>query len=179
MPALSSDPAAGGTFVSVGNRTEPFHHLLEAVRRGAEAGCLPLPLVVQHGHTPFELDGATVVQFMDMDAFLLHVRMARLLVIHGGAGSIISALRAGKVPVVMARTHARGEVLDDHQTEFVRGLGAQGRIVVLDASGDLCRVAAAALGQQAGRLVDGQPESPLLQRVREDLEQIARARCCT
>ena len=175
MQELSSEPPRGGTFVSVGNRTEPFHRLLDAVRIGVEAGCLPAPVTVQSGHTPFEHGAMSVVPFVDMDAFQGYVRRASLLVLHGGAGSLITALRAGAVPVVMARRHPSGEVLDDHQLELVRGLADLRRIVVIDTPQDICRAVEDVRALQREAAHEGSGPSSLAEHVRQDLAHVARS----
>jgi UDP-N-acetylglucosamine transferase subunit ALG13 len=59
-----------------------------------------------------------------------------LLIVHAGAGSVIHAIRAGKVPVVMPRRKALGEHMDDHQAEFAAALEQTGHVVVAhDAAG--------------------------------------------
>ena len=91
------------TFVSVGNANQPFSRLLEAVAILAEQGGLPLPVIVQHGHTPFVSTSCKAIDFMAMEDFSEYVQSAELLIIHAGAGSMIHACQAGKVPVVMPR----------------------------------------------------------------------------
>jgi len=108
----------------------PFTRLLQAVCDNAAV--LPRPIVVQHGHTPFDDPACEAVPFLKMEDFQHRVAEATLVILHGGAGSIITALQAGKRPLVMARRSGLGEHVDDHQQELVRELGAAGRIVVVE-----------------------------------------------
>jgi UDP-N-acetylglucosamine transferase subunit ALG13 len=123
------------TFVSVGNATQPFRRLLDEVAR--LAAVLPQPVVVQHGATPFQADACRALPFVDMNEFERLVASAELLILHAGAGSVIHAVRAGKVPVVMPRRALYGEHIDDHQIEFARALAAAGRVVVADDAAQL------------------------------------------
>jgi UDP-N-acetylglucosamine transferase subunit ALG13 len=123
------------TFVSVGNAHQPFTRLIRAVTAIAHA--LPQPVVVQHGHTPFDSFECGGVTFFDILAFESAVSEAEVLILHAGAGSVIHALGAGKAPVVMARRAAFGEHVDDHQVEFARELALTGRVVVVEHSADL------------------------------------------
>lgn len=118
------------TFVSVGNATQSFGRLLEEV--GRLALTMPQPVVVQRGETPFQSDSCRVIPFIPMSEFERMVAEAELVILHAGAGSVIHAVRAGKVPVVMPRRVQYGEIVDDHQVEFAKALSAVGRVVVAD-----------------------------------------------
>ena len=135
------------TFVSVGNPTQPFRRLLDAVTIIASE--LPQPVFVQSGSTPFHADGCESEPFLAMGEFENRVARSELLIMHAGAGSVIHAIRAGKVPVVMPRRAPHGEHVDDHQVEFARELARAGRIVVAEEPVDLLRVVREALVRQA------------------------------
>jgi UDP-N-acetylglucosamine transferase subunit ALG13 len=135
------------TFVSVGNATQPFARLLDGV--AAIASALPQPIFVQSGSTRFQAGGCTSVPYLAMSEFERCVRRSTLSIMHAGAGSVITAVRAGRVPVVMPRRARLGEVVDDHQEEFARELGAAGRIVIAADPGDLLSAAHEALARQA------------------------------
>jgi UDP-N-acetylglucosamine transferase subunit ALG13 len=118
------------TLVSVGNAYQPFTRLIHAVTSIAYA--LPRPVVVQHGHTPFESLECRGIAFLDMLAFESAISEAEVLILHAGAGSVIHALQAGKAPVIMARRAEFGEHVDDHQVEFARELALTGRVAVVE-----------------------------------------------
>jgi UDP-N-acetylglucosamine transferase subunit ALG13 len=123
------------TLVSVGNAHQPFTRLIHAITSIAHT--LPQPVVVQHGHTPFDSFECRGVTFLDMLAFESAVSEAEVLILHAGAGSVIHALGAGKAPVVMARRAEFGEHVDDHQVEFAREVALTGRVVVVEHIADL------------------------------------------
>lgn len=154
------------TFVSVGNATQPFRRLLDAVCELAPN--LPQPVFVQQGAAQdFSCPHCGGIAFMDMQAFEQQVAAAELLILHAGAGSVIHAVRAGKVPVVMPRRGRSGEHVDDHQLEFARELAATGKVVVAYDAATLAQAVAEALQRQraAGGVVAG--ESPLVGMVRK------------
>src|SRR4051794_18675758 len=101
------------TYVSVGNATQPFPRLLDAVIKIAYR--LPQPVIVQHGSTPFTSTHCIASPFVQMGEFERLIEQAELLILHAGAGSVIHAARAGKVPVVMPRRVQFAELVDDHQ----------------------------------------------------------------
>jgi beta-1,4-N-acetylglucosaminyltransferase len=119
------------TFVSVGNAIQPFNRLTEGVLKIAFK--LPQPVFVQHGNTPFPQDvGCITKPFIEMGEFSQCVAQADLLILHAGAGSVIHAVRAGKVPVVMPRRAKYGEHVDDHQVEFARALAGAGKVIMVE-----------------------------------------------
>ncbi len=134
------------TFVTVGNATQPFSRLLDAV--ATLVADLPQPVFVQHGSTPFAAEHCTCAAFVPMDEFERRVADADLLIMHAGAGSVLTAVRAGKVPVVMSRQAAHGEHVDDHQVEFARALAGIGRIVRAAEAPDLRTAVHTALARQ-------------------------------
>lgn len=157
------------TFVSVGNLKKPFHRLLQAVQENV--ALLPEPVIVQHGHTPFAAAGCRAVAFLKMEDFQREVASAEVVILHGGAGSIITALQAGQMPIVMPRRAGFGEHVDDHQQDLVREFFAAGRIFVANDSATL--VAAIDTALSAHRIPESlRPQDPslLAQLIRSDLE---------
>jgi len=139
------------TFVSIGNALQPFGRLLDEVARLANAGLLPQPVVVQHGHTPFSSQACSGVAFLELRRFEAEVERARLCIIHAGAGSVLYALRAGKVPVIMPRDPAHGEIIDDHQQELAGMLDKASLAVIAKEPSELESAVRRAEAMQAER----------------------------
>jgi UDP-N-acetylglucosamine transferase subunit ALG13 len=76
------------------------------------------------------LNGCNSKDFLRMDEFQQHVASADVLIMHAGAGSVIHAIRSGKVPVVVPRQAQLGEHIDNHQNEFANQLRDTGKAVV-------------------------------------------------
>jgi UDP-N-acetylglucosamine transferase subunit ALG13 len=83
-----------------------------------------------------------------MDEFIGHIHNADLLIMHAGAGSIMHAVEAGKVPVVMPRRAAFGEHVNDHQVEFAQALAEAGKVVMANTPDDLAHAVEEALARQ-------------------------------
>lgn len=116
-----------GTFVSIGNGTQSFRRLLDAVR--AIAPSLPQPVVVQHGRTPFAREpGIESFDFTDEAGFRSRLAACDLFITHGGGGSVFTAIRMGKKPVVAPRRQAEDEIVDDHQMYMAEELARLGKI---------------------------------------------------
>ena len=158
------------TFVSVGNATQPFDRLLRAVC--AIVAELPLPVIIQTGSADCVCAGAVARKFVAMDEFERLIVDASLVVMHAGAGSIIHAVRAGKMPVVMPRRAKYGEHIDDHQLEFARQLARAGLVTLAEEPEDLSAAVFAALERQ--RSGQALPRSAtMLQLVNETLRSYA------
>jgi UDP-N-acetylglucosamine transferase subunit ALG13 len=99
---------------------KPFDRLLAAF----DMLELDEELVVQHGVSPIRPRGARCVDFLPYADLVELVRSARVVVTHGGVGSILSALANGKRPIVVPRLAKHGEAVDDHQVEFARKIAA-------------------------------------------------------
>lgn len=121
-----------GTFVTVGSHDVPFDRLLEWVDDAGDAGLLPAPITVQRGVSTRQQRHGSSLPFLSPEEFGSAVRAARVVVSHAGAGAMATALRAGKVPLVMARRAESGEHVDDHQQQLVSRLDELGLVVAVE-----------------------------------------------
>ena len=133
------------TFVTIGNATQPFGRLLDAVTAYAKEW--PQPVTVQHGNTPFNSAHCVSRAFLEMSEFSELVEQSRLLIMHAGAGSLLHAIRVGKVPVVMPRRTKYGEIIDDHQLEFAKALADMGMVILAEEPRDLPQAVTEALSK--------------------------------
>ena len=163
------------TFVSIGNANQSFSRLLEAIAVLAEQGELPLPVIVQHGHTPFVSTSCKAIDFMAMEDFSEYVQSAELLIIHAGAGSMIHACQAGKVPVVMPRRACFAEHIDDHQVELVAAFEQSGLVVRIDDEEDLSDTARRAMKMQSEKELSKREEPMMIDMIRRKLAEINNA----
>jgi UDP-N-acetylglucosamine transferase subunit ALG13 len=156
------------TFVSLGTSREPFLRLLNAVEGLAAEGRIPLPVVVQSGHTSFESDACVVRPFLPMDEFEDAVKQAALVICQAGGGTVILARLHGKVPVVVPRLPDLGEVIDSHQVANARALDQAGQAVAVMDMMALAEGVSRAMSLQASGAGPG-GESKLVAAIREDL----------
>lgn len=118
-------------FVTVG-ATLGFERMIETVAQLKRTGAIPERIVFQTGSGPFPtgLGGdVEMVREMPFDAVQALLQRARIVVTHGGTGSLITALRAGCNVVAMPREFARREHYDDHQSEITEAFEARGLIL--------------------------------------------------
>jgi UDP-N-acetylglucosamine--N-acetylmuramyl-(pentapeptide) pyrophosphoryl-undecaprenol N-acetylglucosamine transferase len=103
-------------FITLGTHGQPFGRALDLL-----ATLTPdEDLVVQHGITPPrpEMAGVRWVEYFDWDKMVETMRRADAVVSHAGVGSAVTALRAGKRPVLVPRLGGFGEHVDDHQLQL-------------------------------------------------------------
>ncbi len=114
--------------VALGTEQFPFVRAIEAVR-----GVLDPDVEVtwQVGRTTYETPDGPLNRWLPADVLDAALAQASVVVVHGGAGSVLSALRSGKVPVVMARSAYRGEHVDDHQLTMCEMLAERGLVVLV------------------------------------------------
>jgi len=125
-------PDGSGTFVAVGTHRQPYTRLLGIVSRGIEDGLLPDPVLAQVGPARWTAPGAQASAHLRRDELEAAVRTAAVVVCHGGAGIIASALAAGRRPIVVPRRAALGEHVDDHQYQLTRKLADWGLVVAVE-----------------------------------------------
>jgi UDP-N-acetylglucosamine transferase subunit ALG13 len=142
-------------FVTVGNATQGFDRILEAVEKVREEGGFKEDVVVQYGHSNFIPRGCRSRSFFTREEFLKLIMDASLVITHGGAGTIGLCLKAGKKPLVVPRVKVFGEHVNDHQIELARELESQGRIYAVY---DVCLLSNAVQTAMWSRAVQPVPE---------------------
>ncbi len=110
-------------FVTVGTHGDPMPRLIKAL------GELHADdLVVQYGSSPAPHTSVRAVGYMRFDEMLDCFEAADVVITHAGVGSILSATRAGHVPLVVPRSKRLGEHVDDHQIELTQALVERGAV---------------------------------------------------
>jgi UDP-N-acetylglucosamine--N-acetylmuramyl-(pentapeptide) pyrophosphoryl-undecaprenol N-acetylglucosamine transferase len=83
----------------------------------------------QTGPTPVHDLPIRAVPYLPAEQLAAAIGRADLVVSHAGCGTTLTALRAGRRPVLVPRDPTRGEVIDDHQRIFARSLAESGLVV--------------------------------------------------
>lgn len=117
--------------VSVGTDHHPFNRLMDWLQDWL-SGRDDVDLLLQHGPA-HQVSGAAVnAERLPKSQLLEWLDSADLVVLQGGPGGIIDALRLGHRPVVVPRLAAFGEVVDDHQVAFCRELNSRGLVAAAE-----------------------------------------------
>jgi UDP-N-acetylglucosamine transferase subunit ALG13 len=88
-------------------------------------------VIIQRGSSAYRPRHARHFRFTTGEEMARLTREARIVVSHAAAGAIILALRDGKPLVLVPRSRAHGESLDDHQLELARALAEAGMAVLV------------------------------------------------
>jgi UDP-N-acetylglucosamine transferase subunit ALG13 len=65
------------------------------------------------------------------------VNQSAILIMHAGTGSVIHAVRAERMPIVMPRRASNLEHVDEHQLEFATALASLGYVILAREASDL------------------------------------------
>lgn len=126
---------AGGVtsaVVALGSERFGFSRAVNLVRDAFDEDAVSITWQVGSTHPS---QGVPLNRWLRADDLALAMCTSDVVIVHGGAGSILTSLAAGKVPIVLPRSSAHEEHVDDHQLEMCRMLEARG-LVVMVAPGD-------------------------------------------
>lgn len=126
-PATPSAPLR--VAVTVGTMPYAFRRFVEAVARalpeGAEVVLAQLGPAAGAGGLSGRVD-------VSLDELRHCLRQADVVICHGGVGSALEALEAGRCPVLIPRLRAHGEHIDDHQSQVAAELERRGLALARD-----------------------------------------------
>ncbi len=111
--------------VLTGTSDHPFPRLLEALPSLLREG-VASEVRVQSRCPPPETPGIVPFGMLSREEVLQELAAADVVITHGGSGSIFDAIRAGHRPIVVPRSLALAEILDDHQADVAEGLARYG-----------------------------------------------------
>lgn len=114
-------------FVTVGNSNIGFDRLIQ--KMDEISSHLPYRVVMQIGASNYIPKNAEWFRYSDYKSIISYFEMAKLIVTHAGAGTILDILLLGKIPIVVPRLKEFGEVIDNHQLEITKILAEKELIV--------------------------------------------------
>ncbi len=123
-------------FVTVGTHEQPFDRLLREIDRLAAEGRLSDPVFCQAGYSSYQpmVPSRSMLPYGEMQE---RSGSAKVVVSHGGPGSILPVLAANRPLVLVPRQRRFGEHVDDHQVAFCQRLGRERGLPVVLEIGDL------------------------------------------
>ena len=118
-------------FVILGTQDKEFPRLLEAVDREIENGNIKGKVIVQAGCTKYESKNMEIFVLFPLPEFEKTMDKADLIITHGGAGSILDAIKRGKKIIAAPRLAKYKEHHNDHQKQIIGEFAKQGYILEL------------------------------------------------
>jgi UDP-N-acetylglucosamine transferase subunit ALG13 len=118
-------------FVTVGTHEQPFDRLIKEIDNLVKERIIKEEVFVQLGYsnyTPKYCEYSKLIGYEDMIA---KTTQARIVITHGGPGSIMLPLSLNKIPIVVPRQEQYGEHVDNHQVLFSKRLEKEGKILAV------------------------------------------------
>ena len=119
-------------FVTLGTQDKPFKRLLDLLQKEIDLGVIQEEVVVQAGVTQFESKDMKIIDFLSQKEFEKYMKKCRLLITHGGVGSILTGLRYEKKVIAVPRLLKYGEHESDHQVQIIDEFVKKGYILGLN-----------------------------------------------
>ncbi len=123
--------------VVLGTQDKQFTRILEAVDKEIEKGTIKDKVVVQAGQTKYESKNMEIFDLVPAPEFDKLMDEADLVITHGGAGSILGAIKKGKKVIATPRLAKYKEHHNDHQKQIVGEFAKEGYILELSDMNDL------------------------------------------
>lgn len=115
-------------FVTVGSQKFPFDRLLARVDQLAGEGVITGEVFMQTGVSGYMPQHCRYQSFCHRDQFAALMDRCEILITHGGAGTMVDAIRRGRKVVAVPRLARYGEHVDDHQLELTRRFHEMGLV---------------------------------------------------
>jgi UDP-N-acetylglucosamine transferase subunit ALG13 len=116
-------------FVTVGTEKYPFDRLVKEVDFLREKGIIEENVFIQIGTSRYKPKFCEYSDFLPYHRMAEKMKNARIVISHGGPGSVMPVVRYGKVPIVLSRQKKYGEAVDDHQVSFTKKLEEKMQII--------------------------------------------------
>ena len=118
-------------FVTVGTFSTGFDRLLKEIDMLIEKRVIRKKVIAQIGSSKYTPKNYEWIRFTSKEVFWDTMKESKIVITHGGVGSITNALKFNKRTIVVPRRKEFGEVVNDHQLEITRELERQGKIIAV------------------------------------------------
>ena len=115
--------------VTLGTQDKSFERLLVEIERLIDQKIIREKVVVQAGYTTYSSNKMEIFDYLPKDEFEKLIHQARILITHGGVGSIFDGLARDKKIIAVPRLSKYMEHTNDHQLQVVEKLGNEGYIL--------------------------------------------------
>jgi UDP-N-acetylglucosamine transferase subunit ALG13 len=120
-------------FITLGTHEQPFNRLIKEINHLVKDNIIQEEVFMQAGYINEVAPSVPHERFISSAEMDVYLKKARVIIVHGGLGSIVRALNNKKIPIVVPRQKKFGEHVDDHQVIFSSKLSMEKKIIaVLD-----------------------------------------------
>ncbi len=117
--------------VTLGTQDKGFERLLKQIDKEIDKGNIHEEVIVQAGYTEYQSKNMKIFDLLPANEFDDLMNKARIVITHGGAGSILTAIKKGKVVIAAARLKKYKEHTNDHQKQIIKEFADDGYILEL------------------------------------------------
>lgn len=122
-------------FVTLGTQACDFSRCMKMVEKLIKRLGIKDQVIAQTGYTTYHPSNVECVDFVSEEKYQCLMQKADVVISHAGTGALLSSIKKGKKVIAVARLAEYGEMVNDHQTEIVKKLSAEG--LILDGTRDL------------------------------------------
>lgn len=119
--------------VTLGTQDKKFYRLLDAIQKQIDLGVIKDKVIVQAGYSAdYKSNDMEIFDLIPMDEFDELISKCKLLITHGGVGTITTGLKKNKKVIAAARLKKYNEHTNDHQLQIIDNFSKAGYILKLD-----------------------------------------------
>ncbi|MBM6859277.1 glycosyl transferase family 28 [Clostridium saudiense] len=118
-------------FITVGTHEQGLDRLLVEIDNLIERGIICEEVFAQIGYSEYQPKHYDYKRMIGYDEVDSCIKNARIVITHGGPGSIFQPLQYNKIPIVVPRDPEFSEHVDNHQILFARRLEKQNKIIAV------------------------------------------------
>lgn len=122
--------------VLCGTQKQDFSRMLSEIEKLS----LQQEVIVQAGHTAFKSINMTIFNFMSSEELSKLYKKADYVITHGGAGSMLQAIKNNKKVLVFPRLKKYEEHVDDHQLQLSNKLSQLRCLMVFNDGDDIFEI---------------------------------------
>lgn len=119
-------------FVILGTQKFQFNRLLQMVDNLIEKKVITEPVFAQVGYSAYQPKYYEYRDFLPEQEFKEKIGSSRLVISHGGIGSMMSCLERGKRVIVVPRNMIHDEHIDNHQYQLASLFKRRGHILMAE-----------------------------------------------
>lgn len=123
--------------VTVGTPSNDFSRLIKKIDELVENKRIKDNVIVQRGYTNYKPKNCRWFNFTSPEKIENLCKKSKICITHGGVGSIIISLKYKKPTIVVPRLKKFNEHVDDHQTQIVKELEKQKKVIAVYDINDL------------------------------------------
>ena len=117
--------------VTLGTNDKSFTRLLDGIHHAIEEGIIQEEVIVQAGYTKYQDVKMNIHSSFEREEFERFIDEARILITHGGVGTIMTALKKKKKILAAARLSQYHEHVNDHQTQLLDAFDEAGYLIYM------------------------------------------------